>query len=798
MENPLLNQVKTYLETWGDRILEIGDDYLVADAIDWRGKHKTKCIWVPVLPEGGVSSLERPLLRRFRQDKGRYPEAEGCLIVHTLEGFSQTFRDQAGGLGVALSVPVQFFDTEFKYEAFPELTKSALRALREPFPRIPQPYTVLADGEGERGDDLLETLRSKYLHARNASLRIVVGPAGVGKTWFFKKLFSDLYDAFVEQKQRLRTFPRPIPLCPEIRQRRGVVSRMGEIINEFLESDELVRRIPRSTFEWMLVNGYALWLFDGFDEVYARDERFFDDIADLLTCPDSKAQILICARESLISSCAAFAEFLENYPPGRTQEPAIELYRLDRWESPSKRKFAELHIDDETRKNHFLVYISRSESLKQLSSLPYYLSLLVEEFKQGITSEFSSDWALIEHSVSRIIEREKGKGVLSDHYFQPNGLDEWLETMAYEYYTTNSRGISKADAEEYAEAILSSGLPDEERQNAITALVQFPLLARGAETGLLAFEHELIAEYLVGRYWLRRLFQDPAKVAREMSRKEGFADSLLARYLAAHLPAQPGGIDSLAKVLARSGDLLGRDFAVLLQLLLAATPARDLLKHYGIAVERRDLSQLRFEGRDLSDISFRGCNLSDTVFQDCDLRGARFEGAYLYGTRFAQLPEGALKGARFGNLENFGFVYVGSQRIEDRSKFNKWLQEATGLIESIQEPCPAALQLRTLFLKFVRPDGTGRRDEMLEDALLRGKRYPDAPLPQECLEACIRFSYLQPPNWRKRVKRASGERYDEIVDFVKKWTLSDRMRAMLDELCPTKGCEHVPASYHTS
>jgi len=786
-----------YLETRGFNFLERAEDFLVADKADFGETRTTLQVWVPSLPEYDqeIPQLERRLLHDIEDRSAQYPNASRWIVAGTFGGFSQKFRSEADRFDVKLRVPIQFFDTPFKREEFTKATESAIEELRRPVPRIPQPYSILVDGEPQdKGTDLLEHLQKEFRFAESASLRIVVGPAGVGKTWFFRKLFAELYEYFLEHKKILETFPRPIPLWPESHRRRGITLRLQEVVQEFIET-ELAEYVRQATFEWMLTHGYASWLFDGFEELYASDLEFFDHLVELLTRPpESKAQILICARESLLASSSTFADFLKDFPPGRSQQPAIELYRLDRWEYPSKRTFAGLHLEVPEKESQFLTYISRSDSLRTLSSLPYYCNLLIEEFKQGNTEDFSDDFALIAHAVAGIIAREESKGVLSQKNLQTNGLDEWLETVASEYYATNFKGISKVDAEEYAVLVLNPELSEEERQSTITTLLQFPLLARGAEAGALTFEHELIAEYLVGRYWLRRLTSDVGRIASELSARVDFADSLIGRYIASQLPKQPGGIEAITQAL-RNEALPGKAFTALLQLLLMATPARDVLRSYRISVEGRDLSLVRFVERDLSGFSFRNCNLSGTVLQDCNLQNARFEGARIAGTRFGHLAEESLERAQFGNLERFDFAYVGQRRIEEHSKFAEWVQKVTGLVAPIQEPCPSALQVRTLFLKFVYPDGQGRRNEMAADVVTRGKRHPGAPSPDECYKACLRAGYLQHIDWHNRVKRVPGDRYDDIVDFVRDWRLSDRMREMLYSLCPTDGCQHVPSSY---
>jgi hypothetical protein len=75
-------------------------------------------------------------------------------------------------------------------------------------------------------------------------------------------------------------------------------------------------------------------------------------------------------------------------------------------------------------------------------------------------------------------------------------------------------------------------------------------------------------------------------------------------------------------------------------------------------------------------------------FSQCALANAKFEGARLVGTRFERLHDDALRGAQFGKIENFEYIYSGSRLIEDRDIMRKWTREQTGMVEPGSDPCP--------------------------------------------------------------------------------------------------------------
>ena len=791
INNILQEQVVSYFDTLGYSVVERSEELVVVDKIDIGGVRDTRIIWTPEEPEHDweFSRIENRLLTSIQNKRVQYPESRGWILSYTFGGFSQEFLSNVRKHNVLLRVPIQFFDMPFKYEEAPKY-QSVISDLRKAPVRIPQPFSIMRGGNLVKGNgDLLEELWQDFRSLESPKLRIVVGPAGIGKSWLFRSLFSRLYTHFINQKRRLEVFPRPIPLLPSYIKKAGTL-RTRELFRSFMDT-EVASVVPQSTFEWLVVHGYATWLFDGLDELYAEDQDFFNNLADILTRPvrNNRAGILICARESLLSSCEPFVEFLEDYG-GEGDEPVIKIYRLEGWENPSKRAFASLHFDA-PRDDLFMKYITRTKSLRELSSLPYYCELLRKSFMQGDGKEFVDDFSLLQYAVGEIVRREQQKGLLRVEDFQKNGLMEWLEAVAADYYATGFKGVDRLDIEVYAYSVLTRGLSEAEKRNIVTSLVQFPLFAAGGERGTLSFEHELIAEYLAGQYWLKRLEDDPYKASQELGERLDFSETLIARFLASRIAGQQNTLRKIYDVLS-TRHLPGRGFANLLQLLLMALPDRDALKPLKNVLVGKDLSYVKFVNRDLRGFSFENCDLTNTLFSQCDLREARYHGARLSGTRFEKISKDAWAGAEFGDLVHLDSVYVGKRRIENHKEFSEWLQTVTGKSSPVIEPCASAKQLRALFLKFVRPDGTGRRDELKYRALVSGKRFPGAKPPEDFVKACLSAGYLQDTRWHERIRRVPGKKYSEMVRYVTDWEMSEDIRKILDALCSEPNCSHVP------
>ena len=95
-----------------------------------------------------------------------------------------------------------------------------------------------------------------------------------------------------------------------------------------------------------------------------------------------------------------------------------------------------------------------------------------------------------------------------------------------------------------------------------------------------------------------------------------------------------------------------------------------------------------------------------------------------------------------------------------------------------------------MFSKFVTPLGTPRRDDLPRHALVAGRRYQDAASPAECLAEAVHHGYLTGPDHRDRFRRAEGDKYAEMVAFVRDAKVSDALGSMIAPMCRRRGCVH--------
>ena len=150
-----------------------------------------------------------------------------------------------------------------------------------------------------------------------------------------------------------------------------------------------------------------------------------------------------------------------------------------------------------------------------------------------------------------------------------------------------------------------------------------------------------------------------------------------------------------------------------------------------------------------------------------------FSGAVICNTGFFNMSSDLMEGASFGDMNTVHSIRVdsrrGSRNLNEPRAAIDWLRERVNVdvSESADElPCLAAEQLRHLFGKYIRPDGTARRKWVSSDAINRGSRYIQKP--DQAVEAAVRAEYLTFERAFDRYRRADGRKYSEMVEFVKR------------------------------
>lgn len=786
----LANLCETYLDAEGYDVIRRGKNLLrgqkqgIAEAMDYI------FVWVP--PEKEMSnfrSLERSYLTQFEEIDRRYPTAQKFMLVQSRQGLSREFTQGASRWhDVKIRVPIQFFDTSFKWDesdapsAANELRK---RGRTRMIYRVPQPFREL-NGD-EKGNDLLEALFRKLRARKNPkSVHVIAGPAGIGKTYLYESLFARLYDSFVEDKKNQRNlWLRPLPLLPEYLESSNG-SNLEALLDAFLQT-EFARPLTRQVFEWMLANQFGIWLIDGLDEIISRDPNFFEYILDLMTKPGIKhmPSIVVCVRDSLLVTNTGLSKFCEEYAD------SVQLHELTKWGAASKRKFAATTLGDDA--DEFLAALRERAPLNELASTPYYSSLLADQFREGRLKEHYSESELIEDALSNIVQRDYGKGFLDPSKMPESNVREFAEGLVYEDLRNGFQGIPvdvvRSSAEEWADLFWDSDEVDGERQRFVSQITQLGLFSQG-NYGYIQFSQEILKHYLWGRRLVRLFEQDQSSwFLRDITKQLIPVHWITLKILAEHISTNQE-FEKILAMLPSISDPIAFKNAVQLACLAASCPGA--LKH--APLERKDLAGVVFRDLDLSNVSFRECDLSNVEFLNCALRSSDFSGAIIKNTLFALPGDDSLVDAEVGDLLRFHSMKVGrGTPISDHAGATRWFNDQTKRQLHTISPCSAALQLRHVFGKFVHSNGTPRRDVLDEKGMLAGKRYYN---PKKVLEAAVKYGYMisdrTKPKAQHAVRRPEGERYSELVEYVKGLTLTSDIRSLLSDTCKRRHCEHIP------
>ena len=777
----LLSLAQGYLGAEGWDVKARGRDLLRGDRDSRRGDDEKDYIYVWIPPDvlGGFSSREGPYIRRFEEATEQHPTAEKILLVPTLEGLSSEFRVGARRWnGVKILVPAQFFDSDFKWErdgraasATSELrTRGAETARR----RITQPFHLIR-GPGANGTeeemDLLATLSSRLRSPSGnrdaATIHIVVGPAGMGKSFLFESLYSHLYETFQANKRILRLSARPFALLPDHLYDASAPT-IGSILDAYLRT-EFARPMDRDMFNWKLVHGLGIWLLDGLDEILERDPQFFDHLEDLMTMPfaDTPPSIVICVRDSLFSTHRGLREFCDTF------ERQLFVYQLNGWRKSSKHEYARRKLGSSSAATRFVQLLAENPALDELASTPYYCDLLVEEFIADRFGESSSEVEILESGIKRIILRERDKGLL--HGISDQDIRAVIEECAA--MSLYEGGIAVDETRELARLVVPEPDGEEEVNRLVTQMGQIAVFAHGYD-GRLRFAQEALEHYLLSNHLVKSL----QSTAKDLGRQE-LPDNVI-RLMGVMITSSQDEdvIWSLLSDKLREDSIAGRNA---LRLAIKVSAGTERLANSQLA--GLNLSGVRFDGHVLRSVSFDGSDLTNTDFRGADLTGASFDNCLIKGTVFDD-RQAMLSSAHFGEMHKYYSSHVGNEFLDTVGKFRA-LIEGPGLEAKTEPACDAARQLRHLFGKFVEETGRGRRKDLPKRALLRGVQIVSNR--DEILEEAIRARYLiEVPN-REKISRAQDESYSELVRFRTDLQMSPGIRALLDDTCKDAVCAHV-------
>jgi pentapeptide repeat protein len=741
-------------------------------------------IWVPqrgYAPEQ-LRMREDGYLRRF-EEQARTP-GQKYLLTESTEGFSAEFRRRAfREFGVTLTVPTDFFDAPFKWDRGPAGTAASSlrnRGRDAAADRIAQPFTSSRAYASQ--EDLLRVLLSEFKPFQNGPpVHLVVAPAGFGKSHLFRCLFAQLYGDFITAKSEERRALRPLPLLPE-HLASATAPTLKALVEAFLTT-EVARPLRLESFEWMLTRGYACFLLDGLDEVIERDRFFFDYLYELLTRPDvpHPPKILICVRDSLLVSNKGLGDFLEDAGPD-----LVARHHLAQWKRPSIGTYTGRNLD-RAQAWALMELLDSNPNLMKLAGTPFYCEALTSEVGHGLDPSAldtaTTETALLELAVHRMIDREFDKGLLQRSWVTVGEIESFVKDIAEENLDGGGKGLPVEDVASFAPYSLSSDLDETEMEEAVRQIQQLPFFTGAIDLGRLSFSQDVVYDYLLGMRATEYLASNPRRFLHLLGVQTFSPGSATLHVICEHVQ-KTGTLDDLFQTaLDAAQDRIA--FRNTLQIILSLEDTEWIVRR--LPLERQDLSGLRFTNMNLRDVSFRGANLEGAAFQRCTMSGAVLAEAVVKGTAFEDCE--GVSAADFGDLSTFFSAKVGAQAFEEPAEFLLAIGARTGQeAKRYVRPCAAASQLRFLFGKYVYADGSARRNWLDEKGAIAGRRFVD---PKTVLDAARRHGFLEWDQARRRYTRTRGDQYSDMIGLVSKLQVTPRLRVLLADVCAEPGCNHV-------
>lgn len=263
------------------------------------------------------------------------PQETYWVLHHPMKGINNDQRNRVAQIGVTRQSPLMFFDRYYRGLSDGgdgKVYQSILRDNRDlPKQRVDQRFEVLRGERQQGSSDVVRHLVERPPPER-ATLTLVTGPAGAGKTIANTTLFLQLYDAFHAKKKAMADrWARPLLFLPEMLAQQQAYTFDG-LLQAFLATDGAANVHP-DHLDWLHREGFVLVMLDGLDEILARQHDIFEVLGQNLTAEGSRAWVVLCMRDGLIATHDGLRRFVEEQDAG----PAcVEELRLQPWNAQDR------------------------------------------------------------------------------------------------------------------------------------------------------------------------------------------------------------------------------------------------------------------------------------------------------------------------------------------------------------------------------------------------------------------------------------------------------------------------------
>lgn len=455
----LYDLVRSSLEADYQRVEQLAPDAFAADNPREDRRHsRSVLVVVSDAPDGVPDAVVAEWVSQLPWWLDERAPEERFIVTASQAGIGRDDRIKLRDLAFVRQSPLMFFDRHYR-----NLTKNVTPVrlfvneagglLAEE--RVPQRFTSRRGGPG--GDDLLRRLVLDTSEApERASLTLITGPAGAGKTIAFSAYFAWLYDQFQDHKRHMgpERFARPLLLVPDVIA--GLRQYNLDRLLEAVFASDNAAPVSRDTLRWLLREGFAALMFDGMDEILSHQSDVFELLAADLCAPGSRARVVMGLRDGLLDTNEQVMSFLARLD--RSGACAVREYRLAPWTPQDRRMLlvmrARRWLETVPRDEEFVqevppvgseervadqieAQVAMMPTLAPLLTTPFYCELLASTWFACAQFDrpFPSDpLDLLDRCVEGILDRERAKLAYREHA-RAMGLDHAPDDPLVDFLT---------------------------------------------------------------------------------------------------------------------------------------------------------------------------------------------------------------------------------------------------------------------------------------------------------------------------------------------------------------------------
>lgn len=665
-------------------------------------------------------------------------------------------------------VPVLFFNREFSSDKKSTPIKSLESEMKKyEDERIEQPFIL---DKRINNSDILNELINDINNSKDPCIRIIIAPAGYGKTVLMSSLYNSLSKIFKESKAKQKMFAQPLIMLP------GHIKRANDIddlINNFV-GDEYDYGIASSdTFKFWINNGFAIWLLDGLEELILKiPEEFIYKLLDnfVYSSQSVNSQIIISIRKPLLAASQEFKEILNNWTGS-----GLKVYELNEWTNNEKIKYFKKNLSEED--NNFLSDIKNTNNyLSVICKIPYYCSLIATLKNNNELSYLNDEVDLVKYSFEKLCEREFGKGLDKDIF----PIDKQVDIFTDIAIDSLKKGfITDDNLKEWAELYLPTELNTNDRVEQLSCIQRHAVLSL---TGInFDFVHDIMKQYLIGNGISNNLIKNNINNLDYILIEDC---SYLEKYIIKN--TENINWDTIFYNLNSLDSLKNDDafaFRNSLKIYLKTnnsdheTRLKGLLNNKnlsGIVFKNLNLSGFGIQNSNLENTSFINCNLQNTDLSECDFKDTYFD-----------------NNCKMDNLEisnsMLQSIRLNDKTIYDQKEILSYFFKRTAKSNPKTEPCQAAINLIKIFDKLIKK---GKLFKLPKKFIISTKCAGGISA-DIIIDSSIRKGFIIEDN--KSYLKLRHSLYEEVKDFTKNRKLSDGINKILNEICRDTniGCKHI-------